>query len=131
MLHSALMATAACFTALIGVNQGGPATATSNVVFVGGTVILRVQVGGRGMTPAQRAEEIQARLNQLLGAGPIAATDITVEPFGNEAAVRVKGKLLFTADWATARFNHSTPMDLANRWAENMRSVLPGLTQAK
>ena len=36
-----------------------------------------------------------------------------MQPLGNEAVVRVKGQLLFTADWATARFNRTTPTLLA------------------
>jgi hypothetical protein len=50
---------------------------------------------------------------------------------GNEAVVLVKGQLLFTADWATARYNQSTPLQIANMWADHMRSVLPSLTQPK
>ena len=50
---------------------------------------------------------------------------------GAEAVVRVKGRLLFTADMATARYNQATPLELANQWADHMRAVLPGLTQAK
>ena len=45
--------------------------------------------------------------------------------------VRVQGRLLFTADAATAKFNGATPMALANQWAQNMRAVLPSLTQPK
>ena len=45
--------------------------------------------------------------------------------------MRVKNQLLFTADWATAHFNHTTPTLLANQWAQHMRDVLPGLTQPK
>ena len=107
----------------------GPST--DNAVFVGGTLIMRVQIRSGGYSRAERASAIQARVNQLLGAGPIKPADITVEPAGNEATVNVKGQLLFTADWATARFNHSTPTDLANVWADNMRRILPKLTAPK
>lgn len=108
-----------------------PGTANGNAVFVGGTPIMRVRVGAAGYSPDQRARQIQERVNQLLGTGPIRPSDITVEPLGNEATVDVKGKLLFTADWATARFNHTTPMALAQQWADHMRQVLPSLTQPK
>jgi len=112
----------------------GAATAqvpNANAVLVGGTPIMRVRVASGGFSPEQRAEQIQERVNKFLGQGPIRATDITVQPAGNEAVVQVKGQLLFTADWATARFNHSTPVQLANMWAAHMRDVLPGLTQPK
>jgi hypothetical protein len=105
--------------------------ATSNAVFVGGTPIMRVRVAAAGYTPEQRASEIQLRVNEALSHGPVQASDITVEPSGSEAVVLVKGHLLFTADWATARFNDATPMDLANQWADHMRMVLPALTAPK
>lgn len=103
----------------------------SNAVFVGGTPIMRVRVASGGYSPSQRATQIQERVNKLLGQGPIHPTDITVQPAGNEAVVDVKGQLLFTADWATARFNQATPMQLASMWAEHMRQVLPSLTKPK
>lgn len=108
--------------------QGG---ANGNAVLVGGTPIMRVRVASGGFSPGQRADQIQQRVNKFLGQGPIRPDDITVRPLGNEAVVDVKGQLLFTADWATARFNHSTPMQLANMWASHMRDVLPSLTQPK
>ncbi|MDQ2798813.1 MAG: hypothetical protein M3Y13_04115 [Armatimonadota bacterium] len=107
------------------------APSTTNAVFVGGTPIMRVRVGAAGYTPAQRASAIQERLNGILAHGPIRPTDITAEPQGSEAVVRVQGRLLFTADGATARFNQATPIELANQWADHLRMVLPGLTQAK
>ena len=103
----------------------------ANAVFLGGTPIFRVRVAGGGYTIEQRASRIQNRLNDILGEGPVTPSDITVSPIGAEAAVYVKGKLIFTADSATAKFNQSTPMALANNWADNLRNVLPGLTEAK
>lgn len=105
--------------------------ASSNAVFVGGTPIMRVRVGAGGYSPSQRATQIQERVNKLLGQGPIRRDDIAVRQAGNEAVVTVKGQLLFTADWATARFNHTTPLALATGWADHMRRVLPSLTQPK
>lgn len=105
------------------------AAATSNEVFVGGTVILRVREAAGGFSPEQRAASIQERVNRLLGTGPIQPSDVTVEPMGSEAVVRVKGQLLFTADQQTAKLNQSTPMELANTWADHMRQVLPSLTR--
>jgi hypothetical protein len=108
-----------------------PGTADAHRVFVGGTTILRVQTGAGGMSATQRARHIQDRVNHFLGMGPIRPSQITVEPLGNEATVDVKGHLLFTADWATARFNNTTPMALADEWAARMRRVLPDLTKPK
>ena len=110
---------------------GAHAASNDNAVFIGGTPIMRVRVAAAGYSPDQRATAIQARLNRILAHGPIYPSDITVSPFGDEAVVRIKGHLLFTADMATARYNEATPMELANMWAEHMRAVLPGLTAAK
>ncbi len=112
---------------------GGAAHAApnSNAVFIGGTPIMRVRVPVAGYTTTQRASAIQERLSHVLASGPIHPEDITVSPVGNEAVVKVKGQLLFTADHATARFNQATPMQLATQWADHMKAVLPGLTKAK
>jgi len=99
-------------------------------VFVGGTSIMRVRFASGGFTAEQRARSIQQRVNKLLGQGPIDPTDITVQLVDpTDAAVYVKGQLLFTADKATANFNSSTPMVLAQSWASTMRRVLPDLTK--
>jgi len=108
---------------------GGPSDA--NAVFIGGTPILRVRVGADGYTADQRASAIQERLNLLLGEGPITPDEITTSMVGPDAVVLVKGQLLFTADTATAHINSTTTMDLANVWADHVRKVLPGLTEAK
>jgi len=118
-------------TALVPAAMSMAEPSTSNAVFVGGTPIMRVRVAAAGFTPDQRASEIQQRVNDALSHGPIQPEDITVEPSGNEAVVLVKGHLLFTADWATARFNNATPMNLADQWADHMRMVLPSLTAPK
>jgi len=126
---AAVIATLAAVCAV----PGTPAAnaSTLNTVMVGGAVIMRVRVATSDFSVEQRTTALQERVNDLMGQGPIHPDDITVEPFGNEAVVKVKGKLLFTADWTTARYNQTTPMDLANQWADHMRVVLPRLTAAK
>ena len=119
-----------CLAAMTG-PAAGQTPSTENAVFVGGTPIMRVRVAAGGYAPEQRAAQIQERVNRLLGQGPIRPEDITVRPIGSEAAVMVRDQLLFTADWATARFNRTTPRALAEIWAERMRGVLPSLTQPK
>ncbi len=106
-------------------------TESDNEVYVGGTPIMRVRVASGGMSTAERATQIQARVNKFLGIGPIRESDIIARMVGGEALVLVKGQTLFTADKATARFNRMTPIQLAQAWAARMRAVLPGLTQPK
>ena len=105
--------------------------ASSNAVFIGGTPIMRVYAAAGGYTPHQRAAAVQERLNQVLAEGPIHPTDITVSAMGNTATVRVKNHLMFTANPADASRSHLTPLLVANQLAGRMRTVLPGLTQAK
>lgn len=131
MTRTHLSAALAVALALTAPALPAQAPSNSNAVFVGGTPIMRVRIASGGYSPEQRAAQIQERVNKFLGQGPIRESDITVQPSGNEAVVLVKGQLLFTADWGTARFNHSTPMQLANMWADHMRGVLPGLTRPK
>jgi hypothetical protein len=102
-----------------------------NAVFVGGTPIMRFRLASGGYSPHQRAVETQDRVNNLLGQGPILPADITTQQVGLDAEVLVKGQLLFTADAATARLNQMSSIALADHWADNMRGVLPGLTEAK
>jgi hypothetical protein len=105
-------------------------TYSSTSVFVGGTSIMRVRFGAAGYTPEQRAAHIQARVNKLLGQGPIYPSDITVSDIdANDSAVYVKGQLLFTADQATAQYNTTSAHNLAEQWAATMRQVLPDLTK--
>jgi|GEM_PF-1548500 len=116
---------------LLTAGLGAQAASNANAVFIGGTPIMRVRVAAAGYSPEQRAAAIQERLNQILAHGPISATDITTSMQGAEAVVRVKGRLLFTADTATAHYNQATPLVLANQWAAHLRGVLPDLTRAK
>ena len=104
---------------------------SDNEVYVGGTPIMRVRVASGGMSTSERATQIQARVNKFLGMGPIRTADIQAVMEGGEAVVQVKGQTLFTADRATAKYNRTTPMQLAEIWAGRMRAVLPGLTQPK
>lgn len=101
----------------------------SNAVIVGGTEIMRYRLPAGGYSPQQRADATQQRINRLLGQGPIYPSDIVAEPYGGDAVVMVKGQLLFTADQATAALNQSTPLELAQTWADRMRQVLPDLTK--
>ena len=125
-----VLALGAALTLLAGA-AAAQTPSNSNAVFVGGTPIMRVRLSSGNYSPEQRATAIQERLNEILAHGPIRAADVTVAPLGAEAVVRVQGRLLFTADAATAKYNGATPLALAKQWAANMRTVLPGLTRAK
>lgn len=105
------------------------ATNTSNLVFVGGTPILRIRSSWVGKSPQQRAQEVQLRLNHALSVGPVKPSDITVGQLQNDWVVLFKGRRFLTADAQSAHLEHSDPQALAQRWAARMRKVLPELTR--
>lgn len=115
---------------LLSAGLAAQAATNDNAVFIGGTPIMRVRVADAGYSPDQRASAIQEWLNRIFAHSPIHPSDITTSAEGAEAVMRVKGRLLFTADMATAHYNQATPIELANQWADHMRAVLPELTQA-
>src|SRR5579872_5242627 len=116
-----VFASLAALSALTIPGIAGAQAPTQDTVLLGGNVIMRVRVPAGGMTIEQRTSSLQLRLNKILSMGPINPDDVTVEPFGSEAVVKVKDQLLFTADWDTARYNQSTPLELAQKWAAHMR----------
>jgi hypothetical protein len=78
------------------------------------------------MSIKQRADAITERMVAILSEPSIKPEDITAVPIGRtDAKIMVKGHLLVTVDMATARFNHTTPMALAQMWLAHLRDVLP------
>ena len=112
-----------------GLAAKGGATDTSNLVFVGGTPILRIRTGWVGKSAQQRAQEVQLRLNHALSVGPVKPSDITVGQIQSDWVVLFQGKRFLTADAQSAHLEHSAPQALAERWAARMRQVLPELTR--
>lgn len=88
-------------------------------------VLLRIRCASGGMSAEQRASSIQRRANDLLFQGGIDLSTVKVARVGNEAAVYAAGKLLVTADWCEARANKTTPMGLANFWANRLKEIYP------
>jgi hypothetical protein len=104
-------------------------TPTTTKVYAAGTPVMTVRAAAGGYTPAERADHIQNRLNYILGLAPIFPSDIEVVPSGQDVLVTVKNRLLFTADPDAAKANDSTPLDLANTWAVELKRILPTLTR--
>ncbi len=86
-----------------------------------GHLILRIRVAAGGMTPAQRAAEIQLRLQDLM-AEQFAHEDedlvgrITVRKLGRETVIEAPGRLLLTVTQPDARANNSSVYWLAQYW---------------
>ena len=86
-----------------------------------GHLILRIRVAAGGMTPAERASEIQMRLEDLM-ADQFAREHedivgrITVRKVGGETVIEAPGRLLMTVTQADARACHSGVFWLAQYW---------------
>ena len=103
-----------------------PALATQpGDVLIGDDVVLRVRFPAGGYTVQERAELIMLRINELLGSKPFNPSDVKVAVVNKEYVVTVGDNLIITADSATAKFNKSTPQQLAEMWAANLRRVIP------
>ena len=94
-------------------------------VNVGGEHILTVRFAANGMSIKDRADAITERLTRILSDSHLKPSDIVTAPSGKDAVIKVKDKLLVTVDAQTARFNQTTPLKLAESWAQHLRVVLP------
>ncbi len=94
-------------------------------VLVGDEVVLRIRFPAGGYTVEQRADQVMLRINNLLGARPFSPSDVKVAQQNGEWVVLIGNELIITADSATAQYNHSTPQQLAEMWAQNLRIAIP------
>ena len=109
---------------LLGIMVAGFAAQPGDVL-IGDDVVLRVRFPAGGYTVQERAELIMLRINELLGSKPFNPSDVKVAVQNKEYVVMVGDNLIITADSATAKYNKSTPQQLAEIWAANLRRVIP------
>lgn len=94
-----------------------------------GRLILRIRVAAGGLTPTQRASEIQMRLEDLMADQFTREHEdivgaITVRQVGKEAVIETPQRLLMTVTWADARANNSTVPWLAQYWRARLLEAL-------
>ncbi|MHB0998794.1 MAG: hypothetical protein ACYC27_06055 [Armatimonadota bacterium] len=94
-------------------------------VIIGQQLVLRIRYPAGGMTIQQRADAVTVRINNLLGSRPFDPSQVTVGVRNKEYVVLIGNTVIITADADTARFNSTTPEQLANIWAANLRRVIP------
>lgn len=104
---------------------------TRNEVVLGGVLVHTIRTPWVGLSPEQRANQVQERLNMILSRGPVHPKDITVGLMQGDWCVLYRGQRFLTADTATARQDDSQPEALAQMWAARMRRILPPLTTDK
>jgi hypothetical protein len=108
--------------------QGTGTAPSARQVIVGGILFLTVRDSWGGLTPEQRALEVQERINHALSIGPIHPSDISVAKVDGDWIVQLRGKRLFTADYDTAKLDQVAPQALAEKWSDFLKETLPGLT---
>lgn len=104
----------------------GPALAGyEGDVIIGQEVVLRIRFPAGGLSVKERADRVTERINNVLGSEPFNPSDVKVGVRNKEHVVLIGDKVIITADKRTAQFNKSTPEQLANMWAANLRRVIP------
>jgi hypothetical protein len=99
-------------------------------MIIGDEVVLTIHAAAGGMSIQQRVDQVTTRLNKRLGDAKFDPKLITVSKVGSEYAVAYQGDLIATADSKTAEMNGTTTQKLAEKWAANLRRVIP-LAKAK
>lgn len=94
-------------------------------VVLGQEVVLRIRYPAGGLSVQERADIVTQRINELLGSNPFSRSDVKVGVRNKEHVVLIGNNVIITADDATARFNKTTPEQLAEVWAANLRRVIP------
>ena len=94
-------------------------------VLIGRNVVLRVRTSAGGYTPYERAVKVSQRLDAAL-VGGVKPADIHTSPWETEAVVLAGNALLVTADAQHAYLNSTTPLRLADAWANNLAGALGG-----
>lgn len=102
-----------------------PALALPGEVIIGQQLVLRIRFPAGGFTVQERVDAVTLRLNELLGSKPFDPSDVTVGVRNKEYVVLMGDKVIVTADEDTAKFNKATPQQLAEKWAANLRRVIP------
>lgn len=92
-------------------------------VEIGGIVVMRIRAGHGGLSAGNRAQIVAARLNAVLEES-LPGEAIQPAHLGEDVVVRLRDRVIVTADPATARLNGTTPWGLAYTWANNLRLAL-------
>ncbi len=113
--------------------QGGatPAQAPEEATWsVAGREVLHIRATVANMTPRQRVEELDDRLNNMLSKadGPIMASNIVVKHIKGAVCIMVNGDLLITVSDIDATANRMKVDKLAHVWLSNIRKTVPQLS---
>ena len=103
-----------------------PAHADDGDVAVGGVMLFRIHATVNGMTPKERADIVDTRLQDILSAPVIRPDDVQIVAADkNSAKIMVKDRLLVTVTKADGAVNGVTTQKQAQMWLESLRKALP------
>jgi uncharacterized lipoprotein YbaY len=128
------MAIVAAIAALIGAQALVPRPALADIgdISVGGVWVCRLTQGASGLTLAQRVEQINQRIADVLSLPELTRREIPVEvrPVGDSAVIVVADITIMTVTPADAAGTRVPVLEVANQWAarlvQGLRVALPG-----
>jgi hypothetical protein len=97
---------------------------------VAGKEVLSISVAAGGLSPAERIERLDERLNEILSQSddPLRPEEIVLGPGNGFVRILARKTLLVTVSEADARSHHATCDGLAKTWLSNLRKTLPQLS---
>jgi hypothetical protein len=120
--QAALLATLLTGLAVQKASAGFP---LGNSVTMGGEPVFSIKSPAYGYTAEHRAQMAQDNLDNALATAPAcSASMVKSERINGSPSLVMNGHLVATADFASADQENLTPEQLAEKWADNVRSFL-------
>ncbi len=95
-------------------------------VAVGGVLLIRIHATVNGMSPKDRADIVDSRLQDILAAPKLVPADIRVVSANkNSAKIMVKDTLLVTVFKEDGAVNGVTTQKQAQMWVDSLKKNLP------
>jgi rare lipoprotein A len=104
--------------------DGLPTTRSAAVIRLNGMPVIRVLAPDGFPDVEDRARVIDDRLLRLIARGPLDPALLAVAARGHLAVVTYDGRVLATADPASARLAHTAPVQLAADWADRIAAAI-------
>lgn len=94
---------------------------------IAGHTVMRLRATAGGLSPQERAYDLRRRLGPILTLENLTANDVTIhqERPRQTASIYVRDRLLITVDQNLAKANNSSIANLAQQWANNLKTMLP------
>lgn len=110
---------------LLFVSYMANAATMAETVVVCDDVLMVARVPASGLSPAERVEMINERLDIILGCEELTAANINLKTINSEKVIYVGSHPLLTVTKGDAVANGTTVYRLAERWLRNTKATLP------